>query len=716
MTFLELINENEIIIPLIQRDYAQGRTKEKFKAETFLEAILVGTKKGLNLDFIYGKVDSDKKTFLPLDGQQRLTTLLLIYWFASLEQKYVERLHSFTYEVRSSTTDFIHKLTQKEHWNNLSKKSVVQTIENSSWFFLSWKKDPSVQALLNMLNLIETKFQEMEIQIDELENITFEFLNLDEFDLTDELYVKMNARGKPLSDFENFKAAFSKLLTGSSEKSKLDNEWLDVFWHIGLQESSENLEKAPLLADRKYYNFFYNVTYNFYVENFDFDKNELKAKSLFTFYEKVYQMPKVLNNLVKILNALDKNEKIFIEFISKTDIGYADRARFYALSLAYIDGLDKNKKEFNNWMRVTLNLINNQRIDEAKDFKNTIISLKNLSENIQNIYSYIANEANNILSFNQRQRKEESLKSVLILKDNLWENELVKAEQHWYLNGQVGFLLDFSNNTLAEFIDYRDKFLALFDEEKIHDSNKYQTLIHRALLTFDDYLPQHRNSNKYTFCSYGTDLREKRENWRQVFNKECFKNLLNDTRALSIIINQFKFDCNEWRSYFINPNKDKKVISYAKHFQIEKNDNTIYLNRGNVGVTRWSWRRVGELYSYYLFKEEFEGKSFAFFNEEAWYWNNSSPEEERPCIIIQGLERYQIDIYFQKNKFHIDFWDRDKTELPQNIIQILENSTFKYKDTFLYKKKVDLCKRHEVVFEIENLCKELQQIEVEKED
>ena len=38
-TFLELIKDYKIIIPLIQRDYAQGREKEKNKAEKFLEAI-----------------------------------------------------------------------------------------------------------------------------------------------------------------------------------------------------------------------------------------------------------------------------------------------------------------------------------------------------------------------------------------------------------------------------------------------------------------------------------------------------------------------------------------------------------------------------------------------------------------------------------------------------------------------------------------------------
>ena len=38
--------------------------------------------------------------------------------------------------------------------------------------------------------------------------ITFDYIDIksDEFKLTDELYKKMNSRGKPLTSFENFKA------------------------------------------------------------------------------------------------------------------------------------------------------------------------------------------------------------------------------------------------------------------------------------------------------------------------------------------------------------------------------------------------------------------------------------------------------------------------------------------------------------------------------
>ena len=71
-----------IEIPLIQRDYAQGRPGawvEEIRVsflEVLLDAIVGGEPVGL--DFVYGKIEGS--TFHPLDGQQRLTTLFLLHW------------------------------------------------------------------------------------------------------------------------------------------------------------------------------------------------------------------------------------------------------------------------------------------------------------------------------------------------------------------------------------------------------------------------------------------------------------------------------------------------------------------------------------------------------------------------------------------------------------------------------------------------------------
>lgn len=64
-----------------------------------------------------------------------------------------------------------------------------------------------------MLDAIHAKFGESDglferLLDEEQPAITFQLLDLDNFGLSDDLYIKMNARGKPLTAFETFKARY----------------------------------------------------------------------------------------------------------------------------------------------------------------------------------------------------------------------------------------------------------------------------------------------------------------------------------------------------------------------------------------------------------------------------------------------------------------------------------------------------------------------------
>ena len=76
-TFWKLLKENYIQIPIIQRDYAQGRDEDKVvrirdKFLSTLYTMIKNDDKSIDLDFVYGKVKKieDKSVFIPLDGQQ----------------------------------------------------------------------------------------------------------------------------------------------------------------------------------------------------------------------------------------------------------------------------------------------------------------------------------------------------------------------------------------------------------------------------------------------------------------------------------------------------------------------------------------------------------------------------------------------------------------------------------------------------------------------
>ena len=611
-TFLELLRKyDKVKIPIIQRDYVQGLEENRHIAKKFLEDIKDSlNESGVHLDFLYGSEDSGK--LILIDGQQRITTLFLLYWYFLLrkreslrketKEELINQLSKFFYEIRPSTEDFIKQLLRGIDQLQIGGK-LSDSIKNESWFALSWMYDPTVRSILNMIDLIDETFKGMEIPIEEIDKkITFSFLDLQELYLTDEVYIRMNARGKPLSEFEIFKADIGKCLYDyyrrklSSEEeamkivSKLDNDWLDIFWKIG--------ESDPKKTEKLYFNFLENLTFLFYIE--EMDRENIKRKkfspedfSLIKNWKEVYLKKETyLESLSKILDTLTRyedsinsellgrNVKIFRDFLKPhlrregESINYHERIRFYALALFILEkGNPSNQKEiYKNWIRVSLNVINNTRIEEVDTLKSVISLLKEWAENIDNLYEFL-------LSVEERfsQVKEEKRKIKLIKKDSNWEKELIEAEKHWYLDGQIGFLIDISHNNLAEFKRYRKAFEKLFNKKALKEKSN-QTLIHRALLTYGNYLPRHGMSNKYTFCTFGIQLREKEENWRRVFNdkekREILKKLLDDLcntpeveRELQEIINSFLSTTErcDWRCFFI---KNGDIIKSCRNYQI----------------------------------------------------------------------------------------------------------------------------------------------------
>ena len=218
-TFQDIIKDNKVEIPIIQRDYVQGRESNKVEKirEEFLNAILNALKddKPLNLDFIYGREEEKTKKFIPLDGQQRLTTLFLLHWYfvkkeGNHENEKFLRFENgdsrFTYETRATSREFCNKIIDFEI--NFEGESISEQIKDSALFLDFWKKDPTIKSILKMIDAIHKKFQKIENGFERLNNISFQFFPMQNFNLTDDLYIKMNARGKSLTPFENFKAKF----------------------------------------------------------------------------------------------------------------------------------------------------------------------------------------------------------------------------------------------------------------------------------------------------------------------------------------------------------------------------------------------------------------------------------------------------------------------------------------------------------------------------
>lgn len=237
-----------IEIPLIQRDYAQGRPGawvEEIRVsflEVLLDAIVGGEPVGL--DFVYGKIEGS--TFHPLDGQQRLTTLFLLHWYLASTANRLDASAAWTrlsYATRASARLFCQRLAA----NPLPQTEDMPSawITDQPWYNYVWRTDPTIQSMLVMIDSIHNEFGASARDLDALaawERLThaespavsFYLLPLDDMDSDEDLYIKMNSRGKPLTPFETFKARFEQDIWHSNRADdfahKIDGAWSDLFW------------------------------------------------------------------------------------------------------------------------------------------------------------------------------------------------------------------------------------------------------------------------------------------------------------------------------------------------------------------------------------------------------------------------------------------------------------------------------------------------------
>src|SRR6266571_3416676 len=127
-TFRQLFDRHPIVeVPIVQRDYVQGRKSEVEVRTGFVSALAAALAKPpgdpnlpLDLDFVYGSVEkTDRKAFSPLDGQQRLTTLFLLHWYLAWSDERWADFHKlfrakeksrFSYSVRPSSDEFFDAL------------------------------------------------------------------------------------------------------------------------------------------------------------------------------------------------------------------------------------------------------------------------------------------------------------------------------------------------------------------------------------------------------------------------------------------------------------------------------------------------------------------------------------------------------------------------------------------------------------------------------
>lgn len=390
--YSDFASSTGVAIPIIQRDYVQGadvnfEKRNKFITSMF-DAILAG--KPYEIDFIYGS--SDKKDedifFQPVDGQQRLTTLALIGWI--LNQKtsmsYSDKFKPLTYTTRPSTEQFCKEFFAYQLPDGYEVISNhIKSVPG--WFSDRWLSDPSVNAMLEFLDKADSllsiepyvsKIKDMAECFFNNTPIVFELLDMKALHLNDDLYIKMNARGKLLTSFENWKAEFEGHLKtkfphnhyeyasipDDPNKSTLlqyfeyaiEHDWCDLLWPIAYKRWDKlTIEERRKVTYPRIDEFFMNLLdyisrflYFSSLSNVEEEAEKHKIKEVRMLYDLEKDKSRLavyedVGNVIKLFRILDtlvlvkKNFGEFSLFFEKVFISTTSRERLNTVKVNLFD-------------------------------------------------------------------------------------------------------------------------------------------------------------------------------------------------------------------------------------------------------------------------------------------------------------------------------------------------------------------------------------------
>jgi len=592
-----LLRDHKVVIPIFQRDFAQGRRDDKTAQvrREFLQAISEALEShdgsSLDLGLVFGAISQGELQLV--DGQQRLTALFLVHWYLSRKCGIEWGSEGcFTYETRSSAGDFCQALLREPFIVTHEAPDIV--LRNKPWFRSDWEKDPTVDGMLVVLGAIHSNpsFRVMgAAHWDRLTGkspaISFIWSDMGSgaFDSIDAFYLKMNSRGKGLTTFEKFKAWLEDLVDTDSSyielkapewSRKIDKEWTDLFW------KRRNDNKTD---DYAMFRFFTGCALTHLCSHSEVKSDLIQRvnnrqflgtddlRILFTpkTTAAVFQTLDGLTGVQRNMDQVDASlgglafffrsgePSLFGRFISESDSTLGARLLFHALCVFLRTGHTLADDALASWMRLIRNLVENTPVT-ADNFAALARLISNLGDNgskdLQFQWLEGLGEIGKAANFDNDQISEEILKAKLIRGNIRWEELIHRAEDHPVFRGQIGFMIRMANGDPTEFMELHVFFSLIFDPEDTSLRGKAEGyLLHRCLLTFGDYLqadhPVHR---------FGHDDND----WRRILRAiattpsgESIRSTLSQLRkaAPHPSVEKFRSIIHGWLE---NPDKDPK--------------------------------------------------------------------------------------------------------------------------------------------------------------
>lgn len=592
--FIKIVEEKSLLIPQIQRDYVQHRPSYKVEQSRgqlleSLTKVVKGEKENINLNFVYGYSDfifSESSNngllkrydcFVPIDGQQRLTTLFLLHLFVYAKaEKDVSRFENkLFYQTRETTKNFINKLTENIS-NLIDSDNICNAVKNSNWYSSAWEFDVSVKSCLKVLEGIQEKFNgfnDWGNAKSNLNNIGFMLLNITELGKPNELYIKMNSRGRQLTPFENFKSDLYGYLDKnfkdspdfvSNFKKGLDNDWQENIWNWFKNDELKEQYTDALTKELIHWIIVNRKIIEHKPEKGDIDINALnlpleeteKSKDCYMIYptsatpEKYwFSSYEIKGNketediyyTFNLFSKLENQRKLLFDTIigtineksklNKNLNQYPARIRLLAITLfaEKISSDAPNENNFKEWYRITNNILNHSEIDTIERFSKACKAMYDLAENytcnlldsLKNLYKCF--ELNNfsnedlyktLKSFpniKEEQIKEECYKATL-LDDPAWCECITNAESHDYFKGEIYFALH-NIKTSTDFDDRWKQISDIFNDSQ-NDILLKKYFIKNQIVNVFPY----SISEKY--CLYYWNDKHHNNDWRGFLRKE----------------------------------------------------------------------------------------------------------------------------------------------------------------------------------------------------
>lgn len=583
-------------VPLFQRDYAQGRggeAVERIRA-SFLDVLHSAVTGGdpVSLDFVYG--DIKHGVLHPLDGQQRLTTLFLLHWYVAARADRLSasgRWKRFSYATRASSRLFCERLVACRPPADVARLSAW--LVDEAWFLYTWRHDPTIQSMLVMLDAIHDQLRDENcaaawdrLTDDAHPAIAFHLLPVEGMGLGEDLYIKMNSRGKPLTPFETFKARFLQLLESWCETArlqdlarKLDGSWSDVFWAYRGDGD---------IVDDELMRFFHFVTEVCEWKDGRVDEQEDERRTIEVRAEKVFgpanpRREEHLDFLVATFNTWVGEDvaSLFDATFTKTLDGTGRVVLFGAEGAVEIDLFGACVRGAGEWtgkkrvftLLETLLLygVLLTRIESSTDVARRLRVVRNLveassneirGENMAGLLDdvrriVVDGTLDGVTAFNTAQVAEERGKRELLARAPQLEAALFSLEDHPILRGALAAIdLDVEPAVLER---RAGAFHRLFSDRTCWPS------LTGALLAVGDYARRSR-----TFFQLGSGVNE--APWREVFTAPAARSPIDQTRAvLASMLDEVANDAADhrasltriqcewlahqsaydWRSYFV---------------------------------------------------------------------------------------------------------------------------------------------------------------------